>query len=276
MTASVGAGDVAACSRRTAVAQPPTSLRTSARSPTGFVFERRTVTTMSSLAARSTSAQRRADLDVDIETISGTELLQSLKEFEANVQLRQTEVAGAKKEADQANKALRRRDNHWRIKLGETVLAHANGDGDFRQRLDQIFEKRIAEHHRALLDRWRNRTAPRTTPPPAASAHPAPLTTPPPAASAHRGWKPKKLPNGKWGAAFPNPAGKALPDPLVGALILVQTRKGGEWTTTVTEVIEQDDTNLLVVRTEGRQDTAASHGTPPGESSDAAAEKPAG
>ena len=38
MTASVGGGDVAACSRRTAAAQPPTSLRPSARSPAGFVY----------------------------------------------------------------------------------------------------------------------------------------------------------------------------------------------------------------------------------------------
>ena len=128
----------------------------------------------------------------------------------------------------------------WRIKLGETVLAHAKDNGDFRQRLDGIFEKRIAEHHRDLLDRWRIRTAPGTTPP---------VTT-----SAHRGWKPN------------------LPDHLVGALIVVRTHKGGEWTTKIKEVIEQNNTGLIV-RTEGRQDTVApaatAHGTPAAENDNA-------
>ena len=41
-------------------------------------------------------------------------------------------------------KALRRRDDHWRIKTGELLLAHAGDNDEFRQTLDKIFEQRIA------------------------------------------------------------------------------------------------------------------------------------
>ena len=188
---------------------------------------------------------RRRDLDLDLETVSGAELLENLKQLETNAQLLEKEVADAKAGADQAGAALRRRDDHWRIKVGETVLAHAADNDEFRQSLDRIFERRIAEHHRALLDRWRNRTAVGTTPPPAASAY--------------RGWKPQRLPDRSWGAVFPDPAGKTLPDPLVGATIVVRTGGGDQWSTKIKEVIEQNDTGVLV-RTEGRQDTAPAAG----------------
>ena len=197
--------------------------------------------TTSTKTAKAPRARRR-DLDLDLETVSGAELLENLKQLETNAQLLQKEVADAKAGADQAGAALRRRDDHWRIKVGETVLAHADDNDEFRQSLDRIFELRIAGHHRALLDRWRNRT------------------TPPPTASAYRGWKPEKLPDGSWGAVFPDPAGKTLPDPLVGATIVVRTRDGDQWSTKIKEVIDQNDTGILV-RTEGRQDRAVAAGT---------------
>ena len=60
-TELAGAGFVAACSRRSAAAQPPTSCRTSPPTAAGFVFEPGTVTTtMSSPADRSTSVHRSA------------------------------------------------------------------------------------------------------------------------------------------------------------------------------------------------------------------------
>ena len=231
--------------------------------------------TPSTNTARARTA-RRPELDLDLETVAGAELLENVKQLETNAQLLQKEVANAKAGADQAGKALRRRDDHWRIKVGETVLAHAGDDEEFRRMLDGIFELRIAEHHRPLLDRWRSRTVPGTTPPPAAAAH--------------RGWKPHSLPDGSWGAAFPNPAGKHLPAPLVGAAIVVRTSRGDEWITRITEVIEQNDTSLLV-RTEGRRDTAGAAGTTrsaprpaakqsatkaPEKSSDATVKKPVG
>ena len=194
---------------------------------------------------------RRPELDLDLETVSGAELLENVKELETNAQRLQKEVADAKAGAEQVSKALRRRDDHWRIKIGELLLAHAGDNDEFRQILDQIFEQRIAEHHRALLDRWRNRTAPGTTPPPAASPH--------------RGWKPRRLPDGSWGAFSPNPAGKNLPPaPLVGTEIVVKAKNGDRWNTKVVEVIEQNATGF-VVRTEGRQETAIAPATTPGE-----------
>ena len=224
----------------------------------------RTADAASAKTTRARTAQR-PELDLDLGTVSGAELLKNVKQLETNAQLLQKEVADAKAGADQAGKALRRRDDHWRIKVGEIVLAHAGDNNGFRQSLDRIFELRIAEHHRPLLDRWRNRIAagtttppPETSPPPKTT--PPPETTAPPAASAHGGWKPHRLPDGSWGAAFPDPAGKNLPDPLVGAAIVVRTSRGDEWITKITEVIEHSDAELFV-RTEGRQDTGRSPST---------------
>ena len=194
----------------------------------------------SSTNTGKTRRARRREQDLDLETVSGAELLENVKQLETDVKLLEKEVADAKAGADQVGRALRRRDDHWRIKVGETILAHADDNAAFRDTLDQIFEQRIAQHHRALLDRWRNRSAPGATPPPAVSPH--------------RGWKPRMLADGSWGAAFPEPASKSLPAPLVGAAIVVRTNKGDEWITEVKEVIEQSNTSL-VVRTAGRQDT---------------------
>ena len=221
---------------------------------------------------RSRKARRRhLDSDFDLETLSGTELLQNVKQLEEDVQLQQKEVADARREADQAGKALRRRDNRWRIKVGETILEYAGTNGEFRQSLDRIFDQRIKEQHRALLDLWRNRNAAVATPPPPPADHP--------------GWRPKKLPDGAWGAALSDPAGKTLPDPLLGASIVVTARNGKEWSTRIKEVVENNDAELLV-RTEGRQDTGRSRSTSPAatnqsakdpeKTSDAAVEKTAG
>ena len=60
VTSSACAGDSAACSRRTASAQPPTKRRTLAQSPSECALERRTVTMTSSQPARSTSPQQSA------------------------------------------------------------------------------------------------------------------------------------------------------------------------------------------------------------------------
>ena len=189
---------------------------------------------------------RRREQDLDLEAVSGAELLENLKQLETNAQLLQKEVADAKAGADQAGKALRRRDDHWRIKVGSTVLAHAGDNDEFRQSLDRIFELRIAQHHRALLDRWRNKTTPGTISPPTATAY--------------RGWKPEKLPDNSWGAVCPDPEGTTLPAPLVGAEIVVKALNGDQWSTKIKEVIGQSNTSVLV-RTEGRQDTARAAGT---------------
>ena len=222
-------------------------------------------------------AKRSQALDVDFDTVDADELLQSLAQLEADAEHAQKEQADADADVSKTTKDLRKTDNHWRIKVGETVLAHAeaDGSGDFQQNLDRILELRIAEHHRPLLRRWQSTTAPPTAPPPAASTAPPPAasTAPPPATSAappvetaaHRGWNPRKLPDNSWGAVFRNPADSAtLPEPLVGALIVVKTSNRGELIKKITEVIASDDTEVFV-RAEKLEprNTIASRGASP-------------
>ena len=196
-------------------------------------------------------AKQNPALDVDFDTVDADKLLQHLAQLEADAEHAQKEEADADADLSKTTKDLRKTDNHWRIKVGETVLAHAeaDGNGDFRQNLDRILEQRIAEHHRPLLRRWRSTTPPPTAPPPATSDAPPPAAsaTTPADTAAHRGWKPKKLPDNSWGAVFRNPADSAtLPNPLVGALIAVKTIKRGEMIKKITEVIASDDTEVLV------------------------------
>ena len=183
--------------------------------------------------------------DIDLENVSAAELLQNVDELEADALLAQKEEAAAQDDVKEATKALRKRDSHWRIKVGEVVLEHAKRNDDFHQRLDRIFEQRVAKQHRPLLDRWRNATVPDAAPPPD---------------DAHRGWRPKKLPGESWGAVFQKTAGKALPDKLVGAAIIVRTHSGDEWITRIVEVVSNDD-KMVLVRTEGRWDSVPASDT---------------
>ena len=184
--------------------------------------------------------------EIDLDDVSVAELLQNIEQFEADALLARKEEAAAQDDVKKATKALRKRDAHWRIKTGEVVLEHAKRNDDFRQSLDRIFEQRVATQHRPLLDRWRNATAPDAAPPPD---------------DAHRGWKPKKLPDGSWGAVFQKTAGKTLPEELVGAAIVVRTRKGDEWNTRIVKIVDNDD-KMVVVRTEERHDSDPASGAP--------------
>ena len=169
-------------------------------------------------------------------------------------------------------------DNHWRIKVGETVLAHADADGnsDFRQSLDRILEQRIAEHHRPLLGLcWRSATAPPTALQAATDAalpaadQDATTIAPQPAETVLLGWVPRKVPDKRlpdkktWGAALLNPAGKDLPHNLVGARIRVAPRTGDRrpWVTRITEVVETSEDGILV-RTDGHRDFSSAEDTP--------------
>ncbi len=198
--------------------------------------------TAAETTARS-KAKRSTALEVDFDTVDADELLQNLAQLKTDAEHAQKEEADADADVSKTTKDLRKTDNHWRIKVGETVLAHAeaDGNGDFRQNLDGILEQRIAEHHRPLLRRWR-KSEPPTAPPPATSTAPPPADT-----TAHRGWKPTRLPDNSWGAVFRNPADSAtLPNPLVGALIAVKTIKRGEMIKKITEVIASNDTEVIV------------------------------
>ena len=135
--------------------------------------------------------------DIDLENVSAAELLQNVDELEADALLAQKEEAAAQDDVKEATKALRKRDSHWRIKVGEVVLEHAKRNDDFHQRLNRIFEQRVAKQHRPLLDRWRNATVPDAAPPPA--------TTP------TAGWRPKKLPANRGEPSSRKPPARPCP-----------------------------------------------------------------
>ena len=63
-----------------------------------------------------------------------------------------------------------------------------------------------------------------------------------------KGWKPRKLPSGEWGAALDGEMVAELPDndQLPGTPIRVTDKKGESWTTTLTEVIDKTDTTIVV------------------------------
>ena len=63
--------------------------------------------------------------------------------------------------------------------------------------------------------------------------------TPPP------GWKPYRLDNGEWGAIYLGDTA-ALPSELVGLTIVVQSRNGQSWTTTVTAVLDRSSDQVIV------------------------------
>ena len=62
-----------------------------------------------------------------------------------------------------------------------------------------------------------------------ATQHPEPAATPLP------GWRPHRLDNGDWGSIYLGDT-VALPAELAGATIVVQSRNGQSWTTTVAAI----------------------------------------
>ena len=76
---------------------------------------------------------------------------------------------------------------------------------------------------------------------------PVPDTTP------IAGWKPRRLPGGKWGAGLEGERVAGLPDDdqLPGATIGVTDSKGDSWNTTILEVVGRTETSILV-RTSSR------------------------
>lgn len=79
---------------------------------------------------------------------------------------------------------------------------------------------------------------------------------PPPDAAPLKGWKPARLPDGGWGAAFDGDVA-ALPEHLEGCQIAVAPRHGSAWTTIVDQVLERGS-RRIVVRSTGRSSTGAS------------------
>ncbi len=62
------------------------------------------------------------------------------------------------------------------------------------------------------------------------------------------GWRPRRLPDGQWGALLEGPGVAGLPDDnqLPGTPIVVTDKRGESWTTTLTEVVDRTDTTITV------------------------------
>ena len=66
-----------------------------------------------------------------------------------------------------------------------------------------------------------------------------------PVASPLPGWRPHRLDNGDWGSIYLGDTA-ALPSELVGLTIVVQSRSGQSWTTTVTAVQDRNSDQIIV------------------------------
>lgn len=80
-----------------------------------------------------------------------------------------------------------------------------------------------------------------------------PLPKPDPTKATIKGWKPRRLTGGEWGAVLsgPDPAGLPDNDQLLRTPIVVTDNKGDAWTTTLVDVVTRTD-SAIVVRTSGR------------------------
>ena len=91
-----------------------------------------------------------------------------------------------------------------------------------------------------------DRHPPTPLPPPSPLPPPTPVPPPAPVVEAPLpGWRPHRLDNGDWGSIYlGDPA--VLPSELVGATIVVQSRNGQSWTTTVTAVLDRGSRQVIV------------------------------
>ena len=69
--------------------------------------------------------------------------------------------------------------------------------------------------------------------------------TPEPAASPLPGWRPHRMDNGDWGPIYLGDT-SGLPSDLVGLTIVVQSRNGQPWTTTVKAVLNRSSDQVIV------------------------------
>ena len=69
--------------------------------------------------------------------------------------------------------------------------------------------------------------------------------TPKPAATPLPGWRPHRLDNGEWGSIYLGDT-SGLSSELIGSPIVVQSRNGQSWTTTVTAVLDRSSGQVIV------------------------------
>ena len=70
--------------------------------------------------------------------------------------------------------------------------------------------------------------------------------TPEQAATPLPGWRPHRLDNDEWGSIYLGDT-SGLPSELVGLTIVVQSRSGQSWTTTVTAVLDRNSGQVIVI-----------------------------
>ena len=65
-----------------------------------------------------------------------------------------------------------------------------------------------------------------------------------------KGWKPRKLPSGEWGAALEGEMVAELPDndQLPGTPIVVEPNNRDSWTATIEDVVSRTDSSIVVSR----------------------------
>ena len=138
-----------------------------------------------------------------------------------------------------------------------SALIQFRVETELRQRLDRLRAERhinISAWLRSLLTRELDRElgpdgdppTPLPLPPPSPLPPPTPVPPPAPVVEAPLpGWRPHRLDNGDWGSIYlGDPA--VLPSELVGATIVVQSRNGQSWTTTVTAVLDRGSRQVIV------------------------------
>ena len=135
--------------------------------------------------------------------------------------------------------AERKRRTRQLILIGSAVKKKADQDSRTRlwllQALDEALER---TQDRELFDldpkkENRNGTPDTTASTGAATADPLP------------GWRPHHLKTGDWGSIYLGDT-SILPPELVGARIIVQSKDGQSWTTTVTAVLDRSSEQVIV------------------------------
>ena len=171
------------------------------------------------------------------------ELKQRKKELvEAQRQRKNTLKLQIRRAQSRITAAERKRRTRQLILIGSVVKKMADRDSRTRlwllhalhQDLERTQDRELfdldpkPENEKEILD-----TAPPVSTPPPVLDDPLP------------GWRPHRLDNDEWGSIYlGNPS--ALPSELVGANIVVESRKGQSWTTTVTAVLDRSSERVIV------------------------------
>ena len=172
------------------------------------------------------------------------ELKQRKKELvEAQRRRKETLKRQIQRAQSRITAAERKRRTRRLILIGSVVKKKADRDSRTRLWLLHALNEDLERpQDRELFD-----LDPKTENEKEAPATPAStVSAPPPVLAASLpGWRPHRLDNDEWGSVYLGDT-SALPPELVGANIVVESRKGQTWTTTVTAVLERSSEQVIV------------------------------